>query len=80
VIPYQSATVDLYLRTIIDWEEYYRLRNGDAADVAAERATLADVLATAAQICSELEPELRAGWHQAAKLALGEVVYPPHIK
>jgi alkylation response protein AidB-like acyl-CoA dehydrogenase len=80
VIPYQSATVDLYLRTLIDWEEYYRLRSGDAVDVAAERATLEDVLATAARICAELEPELRAGWHQAAKLALGEVVYPPHIR
>ena len=80
MIPYQSATVDLYLRTIIDWEEYYRLRSGDGVDVAAERATLEDVLATAARICGELEPELRAGWHQAAKLALGEVVYPPHIQ
>jgi alkylation response protein AidB-like acyl-CoA dehydrogenase len=80
LIPYQSATVDLYLRKLIDWEEYYRLRNGDGADVDAERTTLEDVLATAARICTELEPELRTGWHQAAKLAGGEVVYPPHIK
>ena len=80
MIPYQSATVDLYLRKLIDWEEYYRLRSGDGADAAAERTTLEDVLGTAAQICSELEPELRAGWHQAAKLVGGEVVYPPHIK
>jgi alkylation response protein AidB-like acyl-CoA dehydrogenase len=80
VIPYQSATVDLYLRKLIDWEEYYRLRNGAGVDAAAERTTLEDVLATAARICAELEPELRAGWHQAAKLAGGEVVYPPHIR
>ncbi|HVH06319.1 MAG TPA: acyl-CoA dehydrogenase family protein [Myxococcota bacterium] len=80
MIPYQSATVDLYLRKLIDWEEYYRLRTGLGADVTAERTTLEDVLGTAAQICTELEPELRAGWHQAAKLVGGEVVYPPHIK
>jgi hypothetical protein len=80
VIPYQSAVVDLYLHQRIDWEEYYRLRLGPDADVAAERATLESVLATAAQICSELEPELRAGWHQSAKLVAGEVAYPPHIQ
>ena len=80
MIPYQSAIVDLYLHRRIDWDEYFRLRLGPDADVAAERATLESVLATAAQICSELEPELRAGWHQSARLVGGEVVYPPHIQ
>lgn len=80
MFPYRSAVVDLYLRKLIDWPEYYRLRTGPAADALAERATLDSVLATAAQICVELEPELRAGWHQAARLVGGEVVYPPHIQ
>jgi alkylation response protein AidB-like acyl-CoA dehydrogenase len=80
LIPYQSATVDLYLKKRLDWEEYYRLRLGPEADVASEVETLESVLATAAQICSELEPELRAGWHQSARLVGGEVVYPPHIQ
>jgi alkylation response protein AidB-like acyl-CoA dehydrogenase len=80
VIPYQSAIVDLYLRKLIDWDEYYELRNGAGADAKAERETLASVLATAAKICTELEPELRAGWAQSARLAGGEVVYPPHIR
>ena len=80
MIPYQSAIVELYLRKLIDWDEYYQLRAGPGADVKAERETLEGVLATAAQICSELEPELRAGWAQEARLVGGEVVYPPHIQ
>jgi hypothetical protein len=80
VIPYQSAIVDLYLNKLIDWEEYYALRVGADADAKAELATLESVLGTAAQICSELEPELRAGWAQPARLVRGEVVYPPHIQ
>ena len=80
MIPYLSATVDLYLRKLVDWEEYYTLKSGPGADVAAERATLESVLSTAAQICTELEPELRAGWAQAARLVAGDVVYPPHIQ
>ncbi len=80
MIPYQSAIVDLYLKSLIDWEEYYGLRAGPDADAKAELETLESVLATAAQICAELEPELRAGWHQSARLVGGEVVYPPHIK
>jgi alkylation response protein AidB-like acyl-CoA dehydrogenase len=80
LIPYQSAIVDLYLHRLIAWDEYYALRAGPGADAKAEVATLQSVLATAAQICAELEPELRAGWHQSAKLVGGEVVYPPHIQ
>jgi hypothetical protein len=80
VIPYQSAVVDLYLERLIDWETYWDLLVGPAADVAGERATLESVLASAARICTELEPELRAGWQASARLVGGEVVYPPHIR
>ena len=71
MIPYQSAIVELYLRKLIDWDEYYALKTGPGADAKAERETLESVLATAAQICTELEPELRAGWTQAARLVEG---------
>ncbi len=80
MIPYGSAIVDLYLKKLIDWEEYYELRVGQGADAKAELETLESVLATAAQICVALEPELRAGWAQSARLVAGEVVYPPHIR
>jgi hypothetical protein len=80
VIPYASAVVELYLKKLIDWQEYYALRLGEGADAASEVATLESVLETAAQICAALEPELRAGWDQEAKLVDGEVVYPPHIQ
>jgi alkylation response protein AidB-like acyl-CoA dehydrogenase len=80
VIPYQSAIVELYLRKLIDWDEYYRLRAGPDADVKTERETLEGVLASAARICTELEPELRAGWTQEPRISGGDVVYPPHIQ
>jgi hypothetical protein len=80
VIPYASAVIDLYLKKLIDWEEYYALRVGSDADAKAERETLESVLETAAQICEKLEPELRAGWDEAARLVKGEVVLPAHIQ
>ncbi len=76
MIPYHSAVVDLYLREMIDWEEFCTLRTGAGADVATERETFETVLQTVAQICSEMEPDLRAGWHENARLVDGEVVYP----
>ena len=81
MIPYDSPIVSLYLDALIDWDEYFAMRLGPGADLAAERATLASVLESAARICTELEPKLRAGWHHAARLADdGRVVYPPHIQ
>jgi 3-(methylthio)propanoyl-CoA dehydrogenase len=80
LIPYLSPIVDLYLRQMIPWEEYFALRGGPEVDPRAERETLETVLSTAAQICSELEPSLRASWHEEARLADGEVVYPPAIR
>ncbi|MBW2315124.1 MAG: acyl-CoA dehydrogenase family protein [Deltaproteobacteria bacterium] len=80
MIPYHSPIVDLYLKGMTDWEGYFTMRLGPDADVASERETLETVLETTAQICRELEPELRAGWHEAARLVDGEVVYPPAIQ
>ena len=37
------------------------------------RAALREVLETAAQICEEQEPALRAGWYESAALEGGEV-------
>jgi alkylation response protein AidB-like acyl-CoA dehydrogenase len=80
VIPYLSPIVGLYLQHLIPWDEYFTLRGGADVDPRAERETLETVLQTAAQICSELEPSLRASWHAEAKLVGGEVQYPPAIR
>jgi alkylation response protein AidB-like acyl-CoA dehydrogenase len=70
----------LYLQELIDWESYFNWRKGEASDVDVDRAALRDVLETAAQICEEQEPKLRAGWHECARLEDGEVIRPPHIE
>jgi hypothetical protein len=76
---YLNDVVRLYLDELIDWETYYAWRRGESGDLDAERGALAEVLDTAAQICSEMEADTRAGWEQAASLVDGQVVYPPHI-
>lgn len=76
---YLSDVVLLYLDELIDWDSYFNWRRGDASDLEVDRAALREVLETAAQICEEQEPKLRAGWEQAARLEQGKVVYPPHI-
>ena len=77
---YLSDIVLLYLDELIDWDNYFHWRRGEAADAAVDRAAMREVLETAAQICEEQEPKLRAGWEQCARLENGNVVYPPHIK
>ena len=77
---YMGEIVLLYLQELIDWESYFNWRKGEAGDVGVERAALQEVLETAAAICEEQEPALRAGWNQSAQLVDQEVVYPPHIK
>ncbi|MBK7949164.1 MAG: acyl-CoA dehydrogenase family protein [Deltaproteobacteria bacterium] len=76
---YLSDVVLLYLDELIDWDSYLNWRRGEASDAPVERAALREVLETAAQICAEQEPKLRAGWAQSARLEQGQVVYPPHI-
>jgi alkylation response protein AidB-like acyl-CoA dehydrogenase len=77
---YLGDAVLLYLQELIDWESYFNWRKGDSSDVEADRAALREVLETAAAICEEQEPKLRAGWHECARLEDGEVVYPAHIQ
>jgi len=77
---YMGDAVLLYLQELIDWEAYFNWRKGEASDVDVDRAALQEVLETAAQICEEQEPALRAGWYESAALEGGEVVYPPHIQ
>ncbi|MEZ4333246.1 MAG: acyl-CoA dehydrogenase family protein [Myxococcota bacterium] len=76
---YLSDVVLLYLDELIDWDSYFNWRRGEASDLDVDRAALREVLETAAQICEEQEPKLRAGWEQSARLENGRVVYPPHI-
>ena len=80
MIPYFHAGLRLYLGEGVDWDRYFTLRKGDGADVDGELAALVEILETAAQICGGLEPEMRAGWSESARLEGDEVVYPPHIE
>jgi hypothetical protein len=80
VSSYLSDAILLYVNQLIDWDSYYHWRKGAGVDVAAERAALVEVLETAAAVCQEIESETRAGWHEAARLENGEVVYPDHIR
>jgi len=75
---YLNDVVRLYLDELIDWETYYAWRRGEGGDLDAERGALTEVLETAAQICSEMEEDSRAGWSQEARLENGEVILPPH--
>jgi alkylation response protein AidB-like acyl-CoA dehydrogenase len=77
---YLGDAVLLYLQELIDWESYFTWRKGESIDLEVDRAALREVLETAAQICEEMEPALRAGWDECARLEAGEVIYPPHIK
>jgi alkylation response protein AidB-like acyl-CoA dehydrogenase len=72
--------VRLYLQELIDWESYFRWRKGETTDSELDSAALQEALETAAAICEEQEPALRAGWHEAARLEDGKVVYPAHIE
>jgi alkylation response protein AidB-like acyl-CoA dehydrogenase len=77
---YMGDAALLYLQELIDWESYFKWRKGEASDVDLDRAALREVLETAAQICAEQEPALRAGWDECARLEDGEVIRPPHIE
>ncbi len=77
---YLSDAVRLYIDQLVDWDSYYRWQRGGDVDVDAERAALLEVLETAASVCSEIEELAREGWHEAARLEDGEVVYPEHIR
>lgn len=77
---YLGDAVLLYLQELIDWESYFNWRKGEASDVEVDRAALREVLETAAQICEEQEPALRAGWEESARLEDDQVVYPKHIQ
>jgi len=77
---YLHDAVLLYLDKLVDWDDYYARRKGDGADLGAERGALRSLLETAAEICTKIEPEARAGWWEPAKLSNGEVVHPEHVR
>ena len=76
---YLHDAILLYLDKLSDWDDYFARKKGDGVDLAPERAALRSLLETCAEICTEIEPEARAGWWEAAKLENGEVVHPPHV-
>jgi alkylation response protein AidB-like acyl-CoA dehydrogenase len=79
MIPYLSDAIRFYLRDGVDWDTYFSLRKGGEVDPLVEREALSEIVDTAAKLCASMEPEMRAGWHQAARLENGEVLHPPHI-
>jgi alkylation response protein AidB-like acyl-CoA dehydrogenase len=79
MIPYLGDAIRFYLRDGVDWDTYFAMRKGGSVDAAAERAALGEILDSAARLCASLEPEMRAGWAQPARLENGVVVHPPHI-
>ena len=70
----------VYLRQLVDWDSYFRMRKGADVDVEAERAALVAVLEASAGICQDIEAESREGWAEPARLEKGEVVVPPHVE
>ncbi len=77
---YLNDAVLLYVNQLIDWDSYYQWSRGPGVDIEAERGALVEILETAAGVCSEIEGFTREGWHLAAKLEDGEVVYTEHIQ
>jgi len=77
---YMGDAVLLYLQELIDWESYFNWKKGEDSDVDVDRSALQEVLETAAAICEEQEPALRAGWDESAALENDQVIYPAHIK
>jgi hypothetical protein len=79
MIPFVGEIEELYLGEYAGWDEYFRLRDGDGVEVAAERETLHQIIGVGAQICEEITPSMRAGWHEEARLEDGEVTLPAHL-
>jgi 3-(methylthio)propanoyl-CoA dehydrogenase len=77
---YLNDSMLLYLDRLVDWDGYFRLREGEGADATAERAALRAVLETAAEICASIEPAAREGWARPAELRDGEAVLPDHVR
>jgi alkylation response protein AidB-like acyl-CoA dehydrogenase len=80
VAGYLHEGVLLYLRELVDWDGYFRMRKGDDVEVEAERAALVSVMETVAEVCQEIEADSREGWEEPSRLEEGQVVWPPHVQ
>ena len=76
---YLHDGISLYLGDMVDWEAYFRYRKGPDVDLEAERAALRGVLQTCSEICSQIEPEARAGWNEHPRLVDGVVEHAEHV-
>ena len=66
---YMGDAVLLYLQELIDWESYFSWREGRGERPrGGSRGAMREVLETAAAICEEQEPALRAGWYENVEL------------
>ena len=77
---YLNEGVLLYVNQLIDWDSFYRWRQGPDVDADSERAALVEILETAAGVCSEIQEFSREGWNHASELKDGTVIYPEHIQ
>lgn len=70
-----------FIESRVDWERYFRLKQGDGAGADAEEEvrTFASILQTLGDICRDIEKDARDHWHEEVRLEDGEVVVPPHI-
>ncbi len=70
-----------FIENRVDWERYFRLKQGDGAgtDAAEEVRTFASILQALGDICRDIEKDARDHWHEEVRLEDGEVVVPPHI-
>ncbi len=74
-----NSDMRFFLENRIDWPRYLRLKNGAPVDAAGELEDWHAILRTAADICTEIAPMARAGWHDEVVLEDGVVRVPPHI-
>ncbi len=73
------SDMQFFLEHRIDWPRYLRLKRAEATDAPSEVEAWRTILQTAGDICAELAPAARAGWHDEVTLENGVVRVPEHI-
>src|ERR1051326_2031583 len=72
--------MDLFIDHRVDWGRYFRFSRGAAANVAEELDTFKMILRTLEEVCSDIDADAGAHWHEEVRLENGVVVVPPHIQ
>jgi len=72
--------IQLFLDHRVDWERYFRLREGDGVNAAEEVETYRTILRTTGEVCEDIEAGAIDHWHEEVRLENGQVITPPHIR